>query len=267
MKSNERNNFQDSVNNIFKKNEKEIFLNELNTLNDDITASGLAEFRTIINTNYILFKLYELDNNYELYNEMVKEKKNREAENQDEVKYADMFKLYTDKEYFYDFKRSIIDALYDNLLKIENININTFKNSIEKIVDKMQNDDEIKTKENNLLAYLNSKINQDSKNKMIHSIKDSFPTNKIKYRLNIFYDGGVDSCSQRCIIESKSTIDYSTFIHKLKKKLGIYEHSTFKIVILNNNKEEIKILKELEQLNVDRINLIKIVPSDYIIKN
>jgi hypothetical protein len=269
MKSSANNNFHESFKNIFKKNEKENFLNEINTLNDDITTNGLTEFKTIININYILFKLYELDNNYELYQEILKEKKNKEVKNEDEdeINYADLFKIYINKNKFNDFKRFMIDNLFEYLLKIENINFGVLKSSIEKIVSKMQNDEDIRLKENNLLAYLESKIDQLKNNKLIHTIKDSYNKDKIIYKLNIFYDGGVDSCSQLCNIESRALIDYPTFIYKLKRKLGIYEHSTFKIVILNRNKDEIEILKEIEQLSIDHINLIKIVPFDYIIKN
>jgi len=268
MKSSANNKIQESFKNILKNNEKENFLNEINTLNEDIATNGLTEFKTIININYILFKLYELDNNYELYNEIVKEKKNKEKnENEDEINYAELFKIYVNKNKFNDFKRFMIDTLFDNLLKIENINFDVFKRSIEDMASKMQNDDDIKIKENNLLAYLESKMDQAKNNNLIHFIKDSYNKDKVSYKLNIFYDGGVDSCSQRCIIESKTSIDYPTFIYKLKRKLGIYEHSTFKIVILNRYKDEIEILKEIEQLSTDHINLIKIVPIDYTIKN
>jgi hypothetical protein len=87
-----------------------------------------------------------------------------------------------------------------------------------------------------------------------------------KYLLQIFYLDGADSYSQECNIYSQSPLDYNSFIYYLKKKLGIYEHAKFKLILLDSNREERQFLNSVNQLKYDEVNELKIVPFDYVLR-
>jgi len=92
-------------------------------------------------------------------------------------------------------------------------------------------------------------------------------TQEVRYKLKIFYLDGADSYSQVCNIVSKQGLNFSSFLHCLKKKLGIYEHAKFKLVIVEKNKEEKEFLESVSQLKLDEVNELKIVPYNYEIGN
>jgi hypothetical protein len=77
-----------------------------------------------------------------------------------------------------------------------------------------------------------------------------------------YYDGAVHK-PQHLALLLYNKLDLEAFYRKLRKSLGIYKNSKFKVILLKNG-SDIKILEKMEDFVFDVTNDIKIVPVDYI---
>ena len=270
--------FNETINHIFKMNEKEVISNEVKSLIEDIDKNQLQGSKVLILINFIQYKLNELDNHQELAKEMLKHSKEINSN------VLHIFSQYCDDHNFHSVKKFIVDLLIEKLLEIKNITIDHVKYSFKKISQKSLQNKELQQREGNVIKYIESKFEErktSSKeifenltpeeimanpNTFAHVACNNISfANEFAYDLRIYYLGGADSCSQNCSIKSSTPLDLHSFIFYLKKKLGIYEHAKFKIVILNKEKEETDFLQNISQLSLKDTNELKIVPDDHLI--
>jgi hypothetical protein len=260
----------ETINHVFKMNEKEVFANELKNLIEEVNKNGLQTSHELIVINFILYKLNEVDQHQDVAKELMT--------NYNKGKYSNkMFSQYCDETYFQNIKKYLIEVLIDYLIELDGITLEKITEILKKVRKKNQ---ENFNEDSNIIKYIEGKIND--KNKKLNTNSDakiissksekvvpaskSNIVNKINYELKIYYLGGANSCSQKCSIVLDSQLDYSTFLFYLKQKLGIYEHAKFKIIILNKNKDEVRFLECISQLNTKDVNELKIVPFDHIIE-
>lgn len=277
--------FNETINHIFKMDEREVFSNEIKSLMEEIEKNKLQSSKVLILINFIQYKLNELDSHHQLAKEMLKTKEY----NTENLLLLNIFSKYSDDEYFLSIKKYMIEVLVEKLLLIQNFSIDQVKSSLTKINSKCQESNgENLFKEESVIKYIESKIDEKK-----NSSKDNFESliltaddllvntvnqktnfdnivnsydnsnlNEYNYDLKIYYSGGADSCSQNCSIKFSNPVNLETFIFYLKKRLGIYEHAKFNILILNKDKQEVEYLHNISQLSVKDINEIKIVPDE-----
>jgi len=200
-----------------------------------------------------------------------------------------IFSKYSDDQYFLNVKKFMIEVLVEKLLLIQNFSIDQVKTSLLKINSKCQESNgENLFKEESVIKYIESKIdekknsskdnfesliltaddllvntvNQKTNFDNIVNSNDNSNLNEYNYDLKIYYSGGADSCSQNCSIKFSNPVNLETFIFYLKKRLGIYEHAKFNILILNKDKQEVEYLHNISQLSLKDVNEIKIVPDE-----
>ena len=277
--------FNETINHIFKMDEKEVFSNEIKSLLEEIEKNKLQSSKVLILINFIQYKLNELDSHHQLAKEMLKTKEY----NNENLLLLNIFSKYSDDQYFLNVKKFMIEVLVEKLLLIQNFSIDQVKTSLTKINSKCQESNgENLFKEESVIKYIESKIDEKK-----NSSKDNFESliltaddllvntvnqktnfdnivnsndnpnlNEYNYDLKIYYSGGADSYSQNCSIKFSNPVNLETFIFYLKKRLGIYEHAKFNILILNKDKQEVEYLHNISQLSLKDINEIKIVPDE-----
>lgn len=277
--------FNETINHIFKMDEKEVFSNEIKSLLEEIEKNKLQSSKVLILINFIQYKLNELDSHHQLAKEMLKTKEY----NTENLLLLNIFSKYSDDQYFINVKKFMIEVLVEKLLLIQNFSIDQVKTSLTKINSKCQESNgENLFKEESVIKYIESKIdekknsskdnfesliltaddllvntvNQKTNFDNIVNSNDNSNLNEYIYDLKIYYSGGADSCSQNCSIKFSNPVNLETFIFYLKKRLGIYEHAKFNILILNKDKQEVEYLHNISQLSLKDINEIKIVPDE-----
>jgi hypothetical protein len=276
--------FNETINHIFKMDEREVFSNEIKSLMEEIEKYKLQNCKVLILINFIQYKLNELDSHHELAKEMLKNQKNSQNLN-----LLNLFSKYCDDHHFLSVKKFMVDVLVEKLVEIKNFNIDQVKNSFKKINSKsqcQQTHGENIVKEESVVKYIESKLdekknsskdfydninltaedlllnNHNTNYDNIGSSNNISNLNEYTYDLKIYYSGGAESCSQNCSIKIASPVDLDSFIFYLKKRLGIYEHAKFNILILNKEKQEVQYLNNISQLSIKEVNEIKIVPDD-----
>lgn len=277
--------FNETINHIFKMDEKEVFSNEIKSLLEEIEKNKLQSSKVLILINFIQYKLNELDSHHQLAKEMLKTKEY----NTENLLLLNIFSKYSDDQYFINVKKFMIEVLVEKLLLIQNFSIDQVKTSLTKINSKCQESNgENLFKEESVIKYIESKIdekknsskdnfesliltaddllvntvNQKTNFDNIVNSNDNSNLNEYIYDLKIYYSGGADSCSQNCSIKFSNPVNLETFIFYLKKRLGIYENAKFNILILNKDKQEVEYLHNISQLSLKDINEIKIVPDE-----
>jgi len=101
---------------------------------------------------------------------------------------------------------------------------------------------------------------------LVYESNESSSKSEIKtIRLNVFYFDGSDIQPQSLDLKINQETTFKEFVRDLKSTLEIYEFSRFKLVLLNNKKEE-KFINKLTDLNQSDENFIKIVPIYYKLK-
>lgn len=277
--------FNETINHIFKMDEKEVFSNEIKSLLEEIEKNKLQSSKVLILINFIQYKLNELDSHHQLAKEMLKTKEY----NTENLLLLNIFSKYSDDQYFINVKKFMIEVLVEKLLLIQNFSIDQVKTSLTKINSKCQESNgENLFKEESVIKYIESKIdekknsskdnfesliltaddllvntvNQKTNFDNIVNSNDNSNLNEYNYDLKIYYSGGADSCSQNCSIKFSNPVNLETFIFYLKKRLGIYENAKFNILILNKDKQEVEYLHNISQLSLKDINEIKIVPDE-----
>lgn len=85
---------------------------------------------------------------------------------------------------------------------------------------------------------------------------------KIVLKLNVIYHDGSDLQPQIVNLLISPEISFREFLKKLKESLEIYEFSRFKLVLMNEKKEE-KFVTNMSDFNYYVENFVKIVPKHY----
>lgn len=285
MENKQTREFNETINHIFKMDEKEVFSNEIKSLLEEIEKNKLQSSKVLILINFIQYKLNELDSHHQIAKEMLKTKEY----NTENLLLLNIFSKYSDDQYFLNVKKFMIEVLVEKLLLIQNFSIDQVKTSLLKINSKCQESNgENLFKEESVIKYIESKIdekknsskdnfesliltaddllvntvNQKTNFDNIVNSNDNSNLNEYNYDLKIYYSGGADSCSQNCSIKFSNPVNLETFIFYLKKRLGIYEHAKFNILILNKDKQEVEYLHNISQLSLKDVNEIKIVPDE-----
>lgn len=285
MENKQTREFNETINHIFKMDEKEVFSNEIKSLLEEIEKNKLQSSKVLILINFIQYKLNELDSHHQIAKEMLKTKEY----NTENLLLLNIFSKYSDDQYFLNVKKFMIEVLVEKLLLIQNFSIDQVKTSLLKINSKCQESNgENLFKEESVIKYIESKIdekknsskdnfesliltaddllvntvNQKTNFDNIVNSNDNSNLNEYNYDLKIYYSGGADSCSQNCSIIFSNPVNLETFIFYLKKRLGIYEHAKFNILILNKDKQEVEYLHNISQLSLKDVNEIKIVPDE-----
>lgn len=262
--------FNETMNYIFNINEKEVFMNEFNSLIEEINSQKFNNIKMPIVMNFIMTKINEIEDYEKLAKQFLKDNKENNVFRGKVLTNIDQ--IDKTKLFMAEFLMKVLAEDYSGISgtqleeknkmnEVNNSDINGlmkdfqyFGNKIKAKKEKKINSGNVKLNpsyETNLIASLNFNNNNLSQN------------NKIYYNLKIFYSDGSDAYPQTCIIISNTILDYKTFLHNLKRKLGIYEYAKFKVIILDQMKEK-NIFTDMRQIKIKEINEIKIVPYDYV---
>ena len=296
MKHNKSNESKQTLNYIFNVDQKEVFDNELNCLKDDIESNSLTRLKIPAILNFISYKTNQIK-----LHENLAESLKRKCDDPDIGEYLAKENYFMTKnhmasnwnnnsltnlngggnkdellEYFDGEENSKIENQVDNYFNF-NSNIEESNVVIEKNLDKQtyrkksynydnrfhntsSNNFESKknNSEKNVIVDNSEKVNEIVNNN--YNIKDN-QKGKVFYEFKVLYLDGSENSAQFCKIEIKEDSDFYSFIQELKKKLGIYEYSKFKILLLNQSTSLTRVfLEEISQLKTNEINEIKIVP-------
>lgn len=257
---------------IFKIDCRSSFLSEYQTLLAEIEAKSLGESKTFIMVNFVLFKLYCLNQLIVKKNELLNDPSVRQ-------RVPHLYELiqdtYTD-EYYLEHQKFLLDALFDLLNSLEEFDenlvqtllINQNEEIIFFLIEKIRNKKESKYKNKTdlLSKNMSTMIESNNKEKSFYTNNlSNFSWNKfhsslnVEYECLISYQGGNDFHSQFLKIKSKK--DYQSFLYSLIKTLDIYEYAKFKIFIIDGNQSSL--FKNIDQLCTRKINKLKFVPYEY----
>jgi hypothetical protein len=267
---------------IFRIDEKSAFRSEYENLQHEIESKGLGESRIFILVNFLLYKLYLLDE----FN-----KRRLEVVNDPFVRdripnlYNKILTQFTD-EYFFTHKKFLLDVLVDLIVSLEEFNEDLLRsvlyNQNDDIINYLLQKIKIKNETMNKIKFESRIVKDPSKSTYFEtnnrdkgcaslgykysfysncSLQKSIRDGELKeYRCEISYLGGNDVRTQVLVVRSKE--DYKAFLFHIKKKLDIYEHAKFKILICGKKPKQ-KVFRNIKQLKINRTNRLKIVPYDF----
>jgi len=300
MKHNKSNESKQTLNYIFNVDQKEVFDNELNNLKDDIERNNLTRLKIPAILNFISYKTNQInfhenlaeslkrkcnDRNIREYlvkenylmtkNHMANHINNNNLNNLNFGKNKDQLLEYDDREKnsnfqnqvdnYFNFNSNIEDSpdLVDRKLHKQTLRKESSNND-NKFQNRSSNNFESKLNysDGNVRVDNNEKVNEIVNINNITETRTEYQKCKVFYELKVFYLDGPENSAQYCKIGINEDSDYYLFIQQLKKQLGIYEYSKFKILLLNQSSSKIRVfLEEISQLKKNEINEIKIVPT------
>jgi hypothetical protein len=275
MESNEE--LKATLNAIFKINEKAAFLSEYQNLLYEIESKGMGEVRIFIQVNFVLYKLYCIDEFNRRRLEIINDPYIK-------LRIPHLMQKITSEfndDYFYQHKKFLLDVLVDLIVSLDEFNEELFRsvlyNQNQDVANYLMEKTKMKKEMTNQMKYESTFKNHskstnfetNNRDKGYVAYKDSPFSNfcfqkcnqeiEVKeYHCEISYLGGNDLRTQIVVIKSK--VDYNTFLFNLKKKLDIYEHAKFKILIFE---EKAKVFKNINQLKINDTNRLKIVPYEF----
>ena len=253
------------MNEIMKVDDGEIFLSEYQVLEESLIA---VKETKIIKTNFLLNKLEEIDSHISMAR-IIKEKLpyDNDSANQMESdldKMIDMQNLERTKDLI--LKRLKI-VISEDLAKLDKIKFrsifpdNSFQNSqnTHNVINSHTASTPINKENKNTNLTMEIEMhnyfeNYDNRNNNIG--------NNINLKLKIFYYDGSELYPQIINMNIQDNSNYDYFIREFKKTVGIYEFAAFKIVLMEE-RNDLKFVKNIYDFNLNALNEIKVVPIDY----
>ena len=243
-------NSKESLKNMINLSFSNIFSNEIEALDNLIKLNNVPNLKYPLKFNFLLSKITEFLLDYKLLIQISRKQKSEKNIN---ILGIDNNLDINSELKEQDKAGEIIKSSLINLI-CENAN-----NDMSKI-NKFIRRDQISEK---FLSIIENVIKD--KCEVIHEIDE----NKIKlFKFKIFYYKG-NNKPQNIKVPAENLNSMSSFKFYLKKKLGIFEFSSFNIIISKENKKGKfqfileEFLREIDQLNLRKINRLKLVPLDY----
>lgn len=112
---------EDTLTYIFKLNEKEVFMNEMHNLVEEIENAGIEHCKIYILINFILYKLSELENHKKIAQTILSEAK---------VRSNSFIRKFCSRQTFAETKNAMVDVLLDSLVKLDGISLEFLKKTI-----------------------------------------------------------------------------------------------------------------------------------------
>jgi len=241
---------------IFQVNDREIFLRELQEMEESITANNLEEQKEIILTNFIFSKVEEINTQIFLALQ-IKNKKDSLEETLHELKSKiNVDNMLKDRDFILNKaheRLSVLGSAVDNCIKVKS-------NSTMIIGSDNNIDNQVTSSKINSNNNLNNILSNVNNNAQSFNVQNNM--NNIMLKFKVYYFDGSEIQPQIVKFQVRENINFDDFMNIFKKNLGIYEFAKFKILILLN-KKEIKFLADCKELKIDQFNEIKIVPEDY----
>ena len=210
----------ETLKNIIKHSSSNIFINEYEALNDDIIRHNLINLQYQLKFNFFITKFNQYLNDYKLLKRLQEKQINRKR------KYSEALdselKNYLNIQFSEHFKlaENLTTCFINLLCEYGNNDINEIKNIIINDI--------------NSLA-ISSLIEKTLEAKTSELIQENSENREKTFRLKIYYYKGSKK-PQVVKLSADNLNNISSFIFNLKKKLGIFEFSSFNIVIKKNNK-------------------------------
>jgi len=237
---------------IINVDDRQIFLREFEELEENIKTSKLDNLGSVIKLNFLMGKLEELDVQIKLAEKLANQGHVQNAMKDmtnDEDPVTKILRDSIDPEKMKQ-TRELIMHYMNKLLSADGLSENNNES-----VERNNNNLNQNFPTNNINTSLNNIISDDYE--MTNNNNDN-----IIYKLSIYYYGGSDNLPQKiALVLNKNDLTFDSFIKKLKKALGIYDYSKFKVILMEGNKRSV--LNNINQLKPEDNNDIKIVPFDY----
>ena len=210
----------DTLKNIMKHSSSNIFINEFEALNDDINRHNLINIQFQLKFNFFITKFNQYLNDYKLLKRLQEEQINRKK------KYSE--KLDFELKHYLDIQISEHSKLAENLTScFINLLREYGDNDINEIKNLINNDPNS--------VVLSSLIEKTLEAKTSELIQENSEQKDKIYKLKVYYYKGSKK-AQMIKIPADNLNNISSFVFNLKKKLGIFEFSSFNIVIKKNKK-------------------------------
>lgn len=202
--------------------EKDIFIDSLENLIEEINKNNLNETKFPILLNFLVDNLKELKK--EIKN-LKKLKFSKKIEKFYNCNLKAIFKDYLDvKEYI---SNSIEKLILDHSHMIGKDILNQFFSNLK--IEDNRIKYLIKNKSYNFKEY---KVKESERDCINNKNKD------LKFKFNFFYLDGSDTYPQyQEFILNKNSVKFEQFLNLLKKSLGIYKYAKFNLIILNEHKQ------------------------------
>ncbi len=210
----------DTLKNIMKHSSSNIFINEFEALNDDINRHNLIKIQFQLKFNFFITKFNQYLNDYKLLKRLQEKQINRNKQ------YSE--KLDFELKHYLDIQISEHSKLAENLTScFINLLCEYSNNDISEIKNIINNDPNS--------VFLSSLIEKTLEAKTSELIQENSEQKDKIYKLKVYYYKGSKK-AQMIKIPADNLNNISSFVFNLKKKLGIFEFSSFNIVIKKNKK-------------------------------